>query len=44
LGIPVESDPEEGARKLIEKLSREDFQTELAPCYLPAEVPPSVEE
>ena len=39
LGIPVESDPEEGARKLVEKLSREDFQTELADCYLPIEAP-----
>lgn len=37
LGIPVESDPEEGARKLVEKLSREDFQTELADFYLPTE-------
>jgi hypothetical protein len=35
LGIPVEPDPEEGARKLVETLSREDFQFELAACYLP---------
>ena len=40
LGIPVEPDPEEAARKLAEKLSREDFQTELAAYYLPDETPP----
>jgi poly-gamma-glutamate capsule biosynthesis protein CapA/YwtB (metallophosphatase superfamily) len=36
-GIPVEPDPGEGARKLIETLSREDFSTEIADFYLPAE-------
>lgn len=44
LGIPVEPDPEEGARKLIERLSREDFQFELSGCYLPSLVPQPAEE
>jgi poly-gamma-glutamate capsule biosynthesis protein CapA/YwtB (metallophosphatase superfamily) len=35
LGIPVEPDPDEGARKLIERLSREDLATDLAAWYLP---------
>ena len=35
LGIPVEPDPQEEARKLVEKLSEEDFQTQLAAYYLP---------
>jgi hypothetical protein len=39
LGIPVEPDPAEGARKLVERLSREDFQTELADFYLPDQQP-----
>lgn len=39
LGIPVEPDPEEGARLLVEKLSREDFQTQIADYYRPAEIP-----
>jgi len=38
-GIPVEPDPEQGAKKLIESLSREDFQTDLAKYYLPVSVP-----
>ncbi len=44
LGIPVEPDPEEGARKLIERLSREDFQFELSGCYLPSLAPQPAEE
>jgi hypothetical protein len=39
LGIPVAPDPEEGARKLIEKLSEADFQLDLASYYLPAPRP-----
>jgi hypothetical protein len=39
LGIPAEPDPEEGARHLVERLSREDFQTELGAYYLPIEAP-----
>lgn len=39
LGIPVEPDPEEGARKLVESLSREDFQTDLTRFYLPVPRP-----
>jgi poly-gamma-glutamate capsule biosynthesis protein CapA/YwtB (metallophosphatase superfamily) len=35
LGIPVEPDPEQGAKKLIEKLTREDFRIDLAAYYLP---------
>jgi poly-gamma-glutamate capsule biosynthesis protein CapA/YwtB (metallophosphatase superfamily) len=34
-GIAAEPDPDEGARKLVERLSREDFQTEIARTYLP---------
>jgi len=34
LGIPVEPDPEEGAKKLVERLSREDFHVELGDFYL----------
>ena len=34
-GIAAEPDPDEGARKLVERLSREDFQTEIARFYLP---------
>lgn len=33
LGIPVEPDPAEGARKLVERLSQEDFQTDLTDFY-----------
>jgi hypothetical protein len=36
LGIPVEPDPAEGAKLLIERLSREDFGTDLSAHYLPA--------
>jgi poly-gamma-glutamate capsule biosynthesis protein CapA/YwtB (metallophosphatase superfamily) len=39
LGIPVEPDPREEARKLVEKLSFEDLQTDLARYYLPDMVP-----
>lgn len=39
LGIPVEPDPEEAARRLIEKLTREDFHMELQDHYLAAEAP-----
>ncbi len=35
LGIPAEPDPEEGAKVLVEKLSREDFGTEIASHFLP---------
>jgi len=46
LGISTEPDPAEGARKLVEKLSREDFQCELPRYYLAeppvAPVPPQV--
>lgn len=35
LGIPVEPDPEAGARKLIEDLSRTDFRVDLPTYYLP---------
>jgi hypothetical protein len=38
-GIAVDVDPEEGARKLVEKLSKEDFQTDLPNYYLPATQP-----
>ena len=34
-GIAAEPDLDEGARKLVERLSREDFQTEIARFYLP---------
>ncbi|MBK8595796.1 MAG: CapA family protein [Holophagales bacterium] len=34
-GIAAEPDPNDGARKLVERLSREDFQTEIARYYLP---------
>ena len=34
-GIAAEPDPDEGARKLVERLSPEDFQTEIARYYLP---------
>ncbi|MBK9088694.1 MAG: CapA family protein [Holophagales bacterium] len=33
-GIAAEPDPDEGARKLVERLSREDFQTEISRYYL----------
>lgn len=36
-GIAAEPDPDEGARRLVERLSREDFQTEIARYYLPEE-------
>ncbi len=36
-GIAAEPDPDEGARKLVERLSREDFQTEISRYYLPEE-------
>ncbi len=39
LGIPVEPDPEEGARKLVEKLSEADFQIDLTKYYLPVPKP-----
>lgn len=35
LGIPVEPDPTESARKLIERLSKEDFGFDLSAWYLP---------
>ncbi|HWQ08411.1 MAG TPA: CapA family protein [Holophaga sp.] len=38
-GIPVEPDGEDGARKLVEKLSEEDFQTDLGSYYLPTAAP-----
>jgi poly-gamma-glutamate capsule biosynthesis protein CapA/YwtB (metallophosphatase superfamily) len=34
-GIAAEPDPDEGARKLVERLSREDFQTDITRFYLP---------
>lgn len=39
LGIPAEPDPAEGAKVLIEKLSQEDFQTEIRDFYLPEPQP-----
>jgi len=39
LGIPVEPDPREDARKLVEKLSMEDLETDLARYYLPGGMP-----
>jgi len=39
LGIPVEPDPEEGARKLIEQLSLKDFRVKLPRHYLPVAKP-----
>ncbi len=38
LGISTEPDPAEGARKLVERLSKEDFQCELSRYYLPEPV------
>lgn len=35
LGIPAEPDSGEGAKSLVERLSREDFGTEIASHYLP---------
>jgi hypothetical protein len=34
LGIPVEPDPREEAKALVEKLSQEDFQSDLSAYYL----------
>lgn len=46
LGISTEPDPAEGARELVERLSKEDFQCELPRYYLAepaaAPVPPQV--
>jgi hypothetical protein len=36
-GIAAEPDPDEGARKLVERLSREDFQTDISRFYLAEE-------
>lgn len=44
LGISTEPDPAEGARKLVERLSKEDFQCDLPRFYLtePASAPAGV--
>lgn len=39
-GIAAEPDPDEGARRLVERLSREDFGTEIDRYYLPEEEGP----